>query len=124
MAGIRRILTGLAIASAIISLPAAAQSSASLTHVVTVTVPARVKVQVASLSAYSPAAVRMSPTSASGLSVTVRASKAWVMSVTSASGAASKSQPQWSRDGNSGVATLMSRNAGSGEPIFLTVAAP
>lgn len=124
MAGIRRLLTGLLITSAIISLPAAAQSSASLTHVVTVTVPARVKVQVSSLSASSPAAVRMSATPASGLSVTVRASKTWVMSVTSASGLASKSQPQWSRDGNSGVATLMPTNAVSGEPIFLTVTAP
>ena len=124
MAGIRRILTGLTVASAIMSLPAAAQSSASLTHIITVTVPARVKVQVASLLASSPAAVRMAPTSATGLSVTVRASKAWVMSVTSASGVASKSQLQWSRDGNSGVATLMSRNAVSGEPIFLTVTAP
>jgi hypothetical protein len=46
------------------------------------------------------------------------------MSVTSASGVASKSQLQWSRDGDSGVATLTSPKAARGQPIFLTVTAP
>ncbi len=132
MAGLRGIVAGLAIGSAIMSLPAGAQSrgTASLTHTVSVTVPPRVKVQVSNL-AFSSSAAPVSFSSqpnAAGLSVTVDANRAWVLSIGSTSGAsAPKSQLQWSADGSS----VFFRNAASthargrtGEMVVLTVSAP
>ena len=105
MAVTRGILAALAIGSAIISLPAAAQSgsSASLTHTVSVTVPPRVKVQVASLSVATPGFVRNAgQTTTDGLALTIKASRAWVLTV----GSASKSDLQWSSDSSSGFSTV------------------
>jgi hypothetical protein len=86
--------------------PANAQSraSTSLTHMVVVTVPSRVKVQVASLAASSPASIKVSTTDINtvGLGLTVNATQAWVLSIGSASDVATrKSAVQWSRDGRS-----------------------
>jgi hypothetical protein len=153
MAGLRGILAALAIGSAIMALPANAQphASSSLMHTVIVTVPPRVKVQVASLAASTPASVGVSsgqPNSA-GLSLTVNATQAWVLSIGSESGVATrKSGLQWSRDGlsrfsavttrdvpvTSGVsafdakaANLVFRNANGstgGDSVVLTISAP
>lgn len=150
MAGLRGILAGLAIGSAIISLPAVAQpgASASLTHTVTVTVPSRVNVQLAQFAVSTPAPVRLSSRQANtdGLSLTIRATQAWVLAIGRVYGvAARKSHLQWSPDGNSGFSTVTSRDVavasgagsygakattlffargGDGEPIVLTVSAP
>ena len=153
MAGIRGILAGLVVGSAIVSLPAVAQSSASvsLTHTVSVTVPPRVKVQVANHSVSTPAMVRNSvQTKTDGLALTVSATRAWVLTIGSASdAAAAKSRLQWSTDGSSGFSTVTDRHAvvaagvrsfeskdaslffrtataprGQSESIVLTVAAP
>ena len=153
MAGLRGIVAGLVIGSAVIALPANAQSraSASLTHTVFVTVPARVKVQVANLSASTPASIKISAGELNtvGLGLTVNATQAWVLSVGTASSVTGrKPTMQWSRDGRSqfsavttnyatvatGVssfdptaASVFFRNASGsmdGEPVMLTVAAP
>jgi len=152
MAGLRGILAGLVIGSAVMALPANAQprASASLTHTVFVTVPARVKVQVASLSASTPASIKVSAGELNtvGLGLTVNATQAWVLSIGSASDVTTrKAGMQWSRDGSqfsavttnhatvaTGVnsfdakaANVFLRNTdGSrdGEPVMLTVAAP
>jgi hypothetical protein len=152
MAGFRGILAGLVISSSIVAHPANAQSraSTSLTHMVVVTVPSRVKVQVASLSA-STASIKVSAGELStvGLGVTVNATQAWVLSIGSASDVATgKPAVKWSRDDRSqfsvvtanqvtvatGVssfdpkaANVFLRSAdGSavGQPVMLTVVAP
>jgi hypothetical protein len=153
MAGLRGILAGLVISSSIMATPANAQSraSTSLTHMVVVTVPSRVKVQVASLAGSSPASINVSTGALNtvGLGLTVNATQAWVLSIGSASAVATrKSTVQWSRDGRSqfsavttsqvpvaaGVssfdpkaANVFFRNANGsrdGEPVMLTVVAP
>lgn len=111
MAGLRGILAGLAISSAIMALPADAQSrgSASLTHTVTVTVPPRVKVQVAKLAfaTLAPVGVSSRPTNVDGLSLTINANRPWVLAIGSQVGASTrKSRLQWSPDGNSGFTTV------------------
>jgi hypothetical protein len=113
MAGFRGILTAFIISNALVAVPMAAQSRgfASLTHTVSVTVPARVKVQVASLTAASiPVAASVSsvPISANGLSLTVRATQAWVLSLGSAE--TKKSQLQWSPDGRSQFSSVTNRD--------------
>ena len=129
MAGTRGILAALVIGSAVISLPAAAQSgsSSSLTHTVSVTVPPRVKVQVASLSVATPGFVRNAgQTKTDGLALTIKASRAWVLTVGSASQASgSKSNLQWSGDSSSGLSTETNKyivNASArGEPIVAPI---
>ena len=111
MAGFRGILAGLVFTSSIIAHPANAQSwaSTSLTHMVVVTVPSRVKVQVANLAASTPASIKVSPGELNtvGLGLTVKATQAWVLSIGSASGvAAAKSRVQWSADGGSGYSAV------------------
>ena len=153
MAGFRGILATLVISSSIVAHPANAQSrtSTSLTHLVTVTVPSRVKVQVASLTASTPASIKVSAGELNtvGLGVTVNATQAWVLSIGSASDVATgKTGVRWSRDDRSqfsavtanqvtiatGVSSFDSkaanvffRNANGsrdGEPVMLTVVAP
>jgi hypothetical protein len=153
MAGLRGILAGLVISSSIMANPASAQSraSTSLTHIVVVTVPSRVKVQVASLAVPAPASINdaAGEPNTVGLGLTVNATQAWVLSIGSASDVATrKSGVQWSRDGRSqfsavttshvpvaaGVssfdpkaANVFFRNANGstdGEPVMLTVVAP
>lgn len=153
MAGLRGILAGLVISSSIMAHPANAQprASSSLTHMVVVTVPSRVKVQVANLSASSPASIKLSAGELNtlGLALTVNATQAWVLSIGSASDVATgKPGVQWSRDDRSqfsevtanqvtlamGVssfdpkaANVFFRNANGsrdGQPVMLTVVAP
>ncbi|HMJ18085.1 MAG TPA: hypothetical protein VK478_06815 [Gemmatimonadaceae bacterium] len=152
MAGFRGILAGLVISSSIVAHPANAQSraSTSLNHMVVVTVPSRVKVQVASLSP-STASIKVSAGELNtvGLGVTVNATQAWVLSIGSASDVATgKPAVKWSRDDRSqfsavtanqvtvatGVssfdpkaANVFFRNANGsadGQPVMLTVVAP
>lgn len=151
MAGLRGIVVGLVLGSAVIALPANAQSyaSTSLMHTVFVTVAPRVKVQVASIAAPTPASIKVSTSELNtvGLAVTVNATQAWVLSIGSDVTSA-KPGTQWSRDGRSQfsavttnevtvasgassfdpkAANVFLRNAkGSvdGQPVMLTVAAP
>lgn len=116
MAGLRGILAGLAISSAIIALPADAQSrgSASLTHTVSVTVPPRVKIQVAPLAISTPASegVSAGQTSPEGLSLSINANRAWVLAIGFVSEvAARKSRLQWSPDGSSGFSAVTMSDA-------------
>jgi len=116
MAGIRGIMAAVAISSAIISLSAGGQvgSSVSLTHTVSVSVPPRLKVQVANLAFSRQAAAIVSsvPPQAAGLSITVNATQAWVLSIGSGSrSAASKSRVQWSTEGTSGFSTVTAQDA-------------
>lgn len=112
------------IISALVARPAAAQlrdGSSSLTHVVSVTVPARVKVKVGSVammpSRSIASAVSLTPVSG-GLSLSVEANKAWVLSVA----AAGSSNRQWSGT-QSGQFTAITE-AASARPVVLTVSAP
>lgn len=153
MAGLRSIMAGLVVGSAIIALPANAQSfaSTSLTHTVVVTVPSRVKVQVASLAASTPASIKVSAGDLNtvGLALTVNATQAWVLSIGSAPDVTTrKLGMQWSRDGRSSFSAVTTNNVPvatgvssfdakaasvffrsakgnrDGEPVMLTVAAP
>jgi hypothetical protein len=156
MARLRCMLTALALGSAIVSRSAVAQhgSSVSLTHVVTVTVPPRIKVQVERIaSSISATKVSDSKAATDGLALSVSANRAWVLSIGSGVNAR-QSHTQWSLDNTSGfsgvtnrqamiasgewspdpkVATLFLRNAAGstastggddGEPVLLTVTAP
>ena len=111
MAGIRGLVVGLALGTAIISVPARAQlgTSVSLTHTVYVTVPPRVKVQVANLAlAPVPSRVSSSRMNVGGLSLTINATQAWVLAIGSS---APKSSLQWSTDGISGYSTVTATGA-------------
>jgi hypothetical protein len=111
MAGLRRTLTILALGSAIFSRSAAAQhgSSVSLTHTVTVTVPPRVKVQLAPVAPATRSTSRAaSGQTADGLALSVNATQSWTLSIGSIAGG---SQHQWSFDRDSGFAAVTSRHA-------------
>lgn len=112
MAGLRGLVVGLVLSSAMVSIPARAQigASVSLTHTVSVTVPPRVKVQVANLAVPAPVSNRVSSSQVNvgGLSLAINASQAWVLAIGSAS--ARKSQLQWSTDGE-GFSTITSMGA-------------
>lgn len=117
MAGIRGLMAAVVMtSSAVISLPAGGQigSSVSLTHTVSVSVPPRLKVQVANLAFANPVGGDVSSVQqkADGLSITVNATQAWVLSIGSVSGAAApKSGVQWSTDGSSGYSTVTAEDA-------------
>ena len=101
-------LTAIMLASALLSRSAVAQhgASVSLTHTVTVTVPPRVKVQVANAQV-APSAVRVSgQRSTNGLALSINATQSWTLSI----GASGKSQLQWSRDGKSGYSAVTTRD--------------
>ena len=115
MNGIRGIMAAIAISSAVIPLSAGGQggSSVSLTHTVSVSVPPRLKVQVANLafSGQPSASVNSVQPKADGLSITVNATQAWVLSIGSGSGsAAPKSRVQWSTEGMSGFSTVTAQD--------------
>ena len=141
MLSIRTLGVAVMLVGASVSQPASAQGRSgvsSLTHVVSVTVPARVKVKVSSVNLMSsgsvPAAVKVStPASASvnGLTVSVEANKAWVLSVSApAANAASPSTMSWSgAQSPAAVDTTVffrsGKNGSSGAvPVMLTVSAP
>jgi len=112
MARIRGMWTGLVLGSALLSSVAVAQngSSVSLTHMVTVTVPPRVKVQVSNFAPAVQTAVTGSSvqSTSNGLSLSIRATQSWTLSIGST---AKTSQLQWSHDQASGFAKMGGRDA-------------
>ena len=110
MIRLRGMWTGLVLGTAIISRQSLAQSSVSLTHVVTVTVPPRVKAQVTSFAPAAQTATRVSSIkpATNGLVITVNATQAWTLSIGSAAG---KSTHQWSHDSASGFASVDTTDA-------------
>jgi hypothetical protein len=112
MTGLRGMLTGLVLGSALVSRQAVAQSgsSVSLTHLVTVTVPARVKVQVSNAAPIVQSSVAGSSVQATtnGLAVSIRATQAWTLSICST---ATKSHLRWSHEQTSGFAKMGGRDA-------------
>jgi hypothetical protein len=107
MVRLRGMWTGLVLGCALISCPAFAQSgsSSSLTHLVTVTVPARVKVQVNNVAPVAVSALRASSVQAAtdGLSLSISATQSWTLSIGSAT---KTSSLQWSHDRTSGFAKV------------------
>lgn len=132
MVSLRRPLLAFIIGSAMISRAAVAQrgASSSLIHTVTVTVPPRVKVQVSALAPTGLPAFSVGSVNAStlGLTLSVRATQAWVLSVGSNASAATRKSPmRWSLDSSSGFSSLTSTQVGvasgaiSTEPTAATV---
>ncbi|MFN2636079.1 MAG: hypothetical protein ABR585_03515 [Gemmatimonadaceae bacterium] len=100
-----RISTFFAVALAIGAQPALAQAGrSSFSHVVSVTVPPRVKVQVAAIQ--QPHVALSSSASPSGISLSVNATQAWVLSI----GSRNRAKVQWSRQGDNGFAGLAGEN--------------
>ena len=110
MVRLRSFFIGLALGTALISHAAVAQSSSSLTHVVSVTVPPRVKVQISNATPAPQTAVTVSSTQTApnGLSLSVNATQAWTLSIGSVT---KKSRVQWSYDPNSGFAKMDGNDA-------------
>jgi hypothetical protein len=109
MARTHRTLIVAALGIAIASRSAAAQhgASSSLTHTVSVTVPPRVKVQVAALSAAAAATpVTNASAESQGLALSVRATRAWVLSIGTSSLKQTQSSVRWSVDADSGYSKL------------------
>jgi hypothetical protein len=115
MSQLRILGIAILVGAAVYAGPAAAQgrgASSSLVHVVSVTVPARVKVKVSS-----------------PLAVSVNSNKAWVLSVSAPSGESSRgSKLQWSGTHTDTTVFLPRGKTGSAAasavPILLTVSAP
>ena len=87
MTVLRRMWTGLVLGTAMISTRAVAQKgSVSLTHMVTVTVPARVAVQISSVAPAVQNTVQGSSVQATtnGLALSIRATQSWTLSISSA----------------------------------------
>jgi len=111
MVRIRCMLAGIALGTALISHGAVAQgSSVSLTHVVTVTVPPRVKVQVSNVApaAQTAATVSSRQTPTDGLALSISATQSWTLSITSTG---KTSDLQWSHDRKSGFAMIAGQDA-------------
>jgi hypothetical protein len=108
MVRLHRIMTA-AFGIAIFAQSAVAQSSASLTHTVSVTVPPRVKVQIGAISLSATPATGSSALkeSTQGISLSVKATRAWVLSIASAAPSNSEAAAiRWSRDASSGYTSL------------------
>lgn len=126
------VLVGLAA----LALPAAAQprtGSSSLTHVVSVTIAARVKVHVSPLSMVPrnvPTAVKVavSQGATSGLTLIVRANQAWVLAIKSANAdTPRRSKLLWSNSAAgrftaiSAAGSLLASGTGSADSVDTTV---
>jgi hypothetical protein len=106
MVRLRCMLTAIALGATLVSHTAVAQgSSVSLTHVVTVTVPPRVKVQVSNVApaAQTAATVSSRQTPTDGLALSISATQSWTLSINSAG---KTSDLQWSHDQSSGFARV------------------
>lgn len=106
MVRLRCMLTAIVLGTSLVSHSAVAQgSSVSLTHVVTVTVPPRVKVQVSNLAPAAQSTARFSSgqTPTDGLALSISATQSWTLSITSAG---KTSNTQWSHDRSSGFAKI------------------
>ena len=111
MVRLRCMLTGIALGTALISHGAVAQgSSVSLTHVVTVTVPPRVKVQLSNVApaAQTAATASSRQTPTDGLALSISATQSWTLSITSTG---KTSDLQWSHDRKSGFAMIAGQDA-------------
>jgi hypothetical protein len=110
MVSLRRTLLAVVVGSAMLSRAAVAQrgSSSSLTHTVMVTVPPRLKVQVAAVAPSAAPAIPAPSVNAStqGLSLSVSATRPWVLSV--GSNISSTGSGRWSLNPNSGFSVLTS----------------
>lgn len=130
MVRIKRTLKAVAIGIAIASSSAFAQggSSMSLVHTVSVTVPPRVKVQVAGAPVSTGSATRAVANSATqGLAVSVAATRAWVLSsgnVVVASGGLPTDSQSARVFFRKPVTESESRSGSADAPIVLTIAAP
>ncbi len=103
---LRCMLTSIVLGTALISHSAVAQgSSVSLTHIVSVTVPPRVKVQVSNVApaVQTTATVSSRQTPTDGLALSISATQSWTLSITSAG---KTSDLQWSHDRTSGFASI------------------
>jgi len=104
-------LTSIVLGTALISHSAVAQgSSVSLTHIVSVTVPPRVKVQVSNVApaVQTTATVSSRQTPTDGLALSISATQSWTLSITSAG---KTSDLQWSHDRTSGFASIAGSDA-------------
>ena len=111
MVRLRCMLTAIVFGASLVSHSAVAQgSSVSLTHVVTVTVPPRVKVQVSNVAPAAQSAVKVSSRQAptDGLALSISATQAWTLSITSTG---NTSDLQWSHDRKSGFAMIAGQDA-------------
>ena len=110
MSALRPMLVALALGSAMISRTADAQNaSAGLNHLLTVTVPPRVRVQMGTVApvVQTGTYIARGQASSKGLALTVSATQAWSLSV----GSVGKSNVQWSLDSRSGFAGVTRRTA-------------
>lgn len=110
MSALRPMLVALALGSAMISRPADAQNaSVSLNHQLTVTVPPRVRVQMAPVAPVVQTGTNVvrGQVSSNGLALTMSATQAWSLSI----GSASKSNVQWSLNDQSGFARVTKQAA-------------
>jgi hypothetical protein len=106
MVGLRCMVTAIVLGSVLFSRTVGAQgSSVSLTHVVTVTVPPRVRVQLSNVAPATPTATRISSaqTPTDGLALSVSATQSWTLSISSAG---RTSNIQWSQDRSLGFASI------------------
>ena len=130
MASVKLTIAAVALALALVSRASAAQTaSVSLTHTVVVTVPPRVKVQVAPTADH-----QQSVTGQTGLAVKVNATRGWALVVGSKKNATENAQ--WvASNGKRNSSMVVYRNqpsprssvsggASDSEPMMLTVVAP
>jgi hypothetical protein len=112
MVRLRRSLLAIVIVGTLISRAAVAQrgSSSSLTHTVSVTVPPRVKVQVASFPATSVSGANAGSTAplTQGLSLNVSATQAWVLTIGANPSAQQNANVRWSLEPGTGFSKLSS----------------
>jgi hypothetical protein len=111
MVRLRCVMIAIVLGTALISHRAVAQgSSVSLTHVVSVTVPPRVKVQVSNVAAtvQTAATVSSKQTPTNGLALSISATQSWTLSITSAG---KTTDLQWSHDRSSGFASIGASDA-------------
>ena len=102
MARSRRIAIAILLGSIVISRPGLAQSAAvSLTHTLTVTVPPRVRVSIADVAAQRELGTTVTPT-AKGLTVSVRATRPWTLSI----GSQRPSKLEWSHSDRAGFSSV------------------
>ena len=106
MVRLRCVVLAIVLGTALISHSAGAQgSSVSLTHVVSVTVPPRVKVQVSNVApaVQTVASASSKQTPINGLALSISATQSWTLSITSAG---KTTDLQWSHDRSSGFASI------------------
>jgi hypothetical protein len=103
MAHPRSIFAAIILASAITSRSSAAQAgSVSLTHIVSVTVPPRIRVKIGSTTTTASTIPAQRQSSTDGLSLSINATQPWSLSI----GTRDDSKLQWSRDGKSGFSAV------------------